>query len=230
MSEETMIDTQQGVLSYLQSSVRIKGQHVHRLANGGMEMAVIVKGTVKGTSDEKEFVTDPSGHQFVNRGALDYTELSRMGQGWQTIQTYAVAGLVVRPSTVTGIEIWNGSSSVSLVIDRLFAQQLVTSTTGLGGGAQIWAQVSLPVVAGPSLTALIVIGNTGKGYNGLTRTGVGTTVVANGWFPWGPTVKKESAGAVVPGGGLEAQVNGRLIVPPYASLCVTVVSGYAADT
>ena len=178
-----------------------------------------------------QFAGNLFGDALVTGGAVPaYTEASRRGHGWQTMATSAVAALVVRPTTVTGVEIWNGYGDRNLIIDRMFSHQLVTSTTGLGGGANIWAMVSTPVQAGPSITALTIIGNSGKLYNGAVRTGVGTTVVANGWFPWGETLKKESAGAVVPGGCIVVEVNGRLIVPPFCSLNITVVSGYTGDT
>ena len=214
------------------SGVRSRGDPtLRRLKNGGLGMTTIVSGTVRGSSGtELEMSVDSAGNQFVALGALPYSELTRLGQGWQTMSTSAAAALVARPSTLAAVEIWNGYQDRSLEIDRLFAHELVTSTTGLGGGAGIWACVSAPVVAGPSITALTIIGNSGKTYNGLVRTGVGTTVVANGWFPWGAAVKKESAGAVVPGGQIVAEVNGRITVPPYASLLIHVVSGYAADT
>lgn len=166
----------------------------------------------------------------IARRTPDYTEASRRGHGWQTMATSAVAGLVVRPSTVAAVEIWNGNSDRNLIVDRLFSHELVTSTTGLGGGAGIYAMVSLPVIAGPTVTALTIVGNSGKPYTGGVKTGVGTTVVANGWFPWGEALKKESAGAVVPGGVLMAEVKGRIVVPPFCSLCIHVVSGYTGDT
>ncbi len=228
--EEEMIDTPAGIIQYLNSGFLIRGNSARRTSDGGVNMSVIVKGSIAGTTQEVEFQTNDIGHQLVAPGELAYTELVRRGNGWQTMQTSATAALVARPTTLTGIEIWNGSATVSLVIDRLFSHELVTSTTGLGGGAIIYAMVTVPVAAGPAITALTVRGSSGKAYSGGVRTGVGTTVVDNGWFPWGTGVKKESAGAVVPGGGLVAEVNGRIIVPPFASLCVTVVSGYAADT
>ncbi len=194
-------------------------------------MTTVVRGTIYGTSEDRDFATDPVGSQFINFGGLAVTELSRRGAGYQTMQTSATAALVVRPSTVTGLELWNGNSAggASLVIDRLFSQNLVTSTTGLGGGAQIWAMVTAAKAA-PSTASLVVVSNTGKAYSGAVVNAVGTTVVANGWFPWGLARMRESAGSVVPGGGLIADVAGRLIVPPQCSLCVTVVSGYVADT
>ena len=161
-----------------------------------------------------------------------YTEMTRLGQGWAAMAVLAVAGAVARPTTTAAFEVWNGNSQggASLIIDRLFSHELVTSTTGLGGGAGIYAQVTT-VKAAPSAGANVIVrGNSGKAYGGSVVCGLGTTVIDSGWFPWGPTVKKESAGAVVPGGILWVDVGGRLIVPPGCSLCIHVVSGYAGDT
>ena len=215
---------------YLNERLWVKGTSVRRLSQGGYGMTTVVNGLIRGTGSEVEMAVTPDGSQLLSQSDAAYQELTRQGQMWATMQTAAVAALVVRPTTVTGIEIWNGSATLSLVVDRLFSQNLVTSTTALGGGAQIWAMVSLPVNAGPSVTALTIVGASGKAYSGGVKTGVGTTVVANGWFPWGICRMRESAGSVVPGGGLVAEVNGRIIVPPFCSLCVTTVSGYVADT
>lgn len=228
--EEEMIDTPAGIINYLNAGFRIRGTNARRTSDGGVNMSVIVKGSIAGTTQEIEFQTNDIGHQLVSNGEAAYTEITRRGQSWQTMATSAVGALVARPTTTAAVEIWNGSATLSLVVDRLFTHELVTSTTGLGGGAIIYAMVSKPVAAGPSVTALTVFGSSGKAYSGAVRTGVSTTVVDNGWFPWGTTVKKESAGAVVPGGAVTAEVMGRIIVPPFASLCLHVVSGYAADT
>lgn len=218
-------------MDYMSQLMRFPGIHARRLANGGLEMSVVVKGTILGTSQELEMAVDPLGRHIFAPGEMAYTELSRQGAGYQTMQTSATAALVARPTTLTGLELWNGNTTggPSLVVDRLFSHELVTSTTGLGGGAGIWAMVTMPKSA-PSTASLVIVGNSGKPYTGLVIPAVGTTVTANGWFPWGAAVKKESAGAVVPGGQLFADVMGRIVVPPQCSLCVTVVSGYAADT
>lgn len=194
-------------------------------------MSVVVKGTILGTSQELEMAVDPLGRHIFAPGEMAYTELSRQGAGYQTMATAAIAALVIRPSTAAAFELWNGNTTggPSLVIDRLFSHELVTSTTGLGGGAGIWAMVTTPKAA-PSTASLAIVGNSGKAYPGLAIPAVGTTVVANGWFPWGNAVKKESAGAVVPGGQLVADVMGRIVVPPQCSLCIHVVSGYVGDT
>ena len=160
-----------------------------------------------------------------------YAEMSRRGGGYAVMATSAVAALVVRPTTLAGLSVQNNRSGYVMVVDRLFAHELVTSTTGLGGGAALYAMVSAGAVADLTDAALVISSFQGKPAATKTvLTQAGATVVDNGWFPYGGTVKKESAGAVVPGGVLEALVEGRIIVPYKATLNLTAVSGYAADT
>lgn len=166
--------------------------------------------------------------QLVAQGLPPYTEMTRLGVGWSTMSTSAVAGLVVRPSTTAALEIWNGyaSGGPSLIIDRLFWFNLVS--TNVVEGFSGWAQVTT-TKATPSVTALTVRGNSGKAYGGSATTGVSTTVIDSGWFPWGNAYQK-GAGGVVPFGALTAEVNGRLIVPPGSSLCLHVVSSLVGQT
>lgn len=177
------------------------------------------------------------GELLTARGLPQYAEETRRGVRFATMATSAVAALVVRPTTTAALEIYNNTAAapfngkaVSMVVTRLFTHELVTSTTGLGGGAIIYAMVTMPKAA-PTDAALAINSLSGKPAPTLhVLTAASTTVVANGWFPYGPHIKKESAGAVVPGGGAEAIMDGRLIVPPGCSLCLHVVSGYTGDT
>lgn len=179
------------------------------------------------------------GDLLVAQGLPVNTEVTRLGSRYATMATSAVAALVARPTTTAALEIYNNTGAVnfngapqSMIVTRLFSHELVTSTTGLGGGAIIYAMVTTGKAA-PTDAALAVNSLSGKAAlpaAGPILNAASTTVVANGWFPYGYTVKKESAGAVVPGGGLEAIIDGRLIVPPGCSLCIHVVSGYAGDT
>ena len=172
------------------------------------------------------------GDLFTAGGAVPrYAEMARRGNGYATMATAAVAALVVRPSTTAALEIQNVTAGKVMVIDRLFSHELVTSTTGLGGGAVIYAMVTRPVPVLITDAALAINSLSGKAPLGKqVFTAASTTVADNGWFPYGTTVKKESAGAVVPGGGLEALIEGRLLVPAMCSLCLHVVSGYVGDT
>ena len=165
--------------------------------------------------------------QIFAQGLPPYTELARRGLSWATMSTSAVAGLVVRPTVAAAFEIFNGyqDGGKSLVIDRLFAFQLVS--TAVNNGAGIWAMVTTPKAAVTSGT-FAVNGNTGKTYAGPVIAAASTVVVDVGWFPWGP--QYIGTNAATPGGAWEAQVEGRLIVPPKCSLALHVVSSIVGDT
>lgn len=166
------------------------------------------------------------GEQIVVDGLPTYTETTRRGGGFHVIATSAVAGLVVRPSVTAALELWNGYSAKSLIIDRLFSHNLVS--TNVIESFTLWAAVTAAKAA-PSTASLVVRGNTGKAYSGAVINAVGTTVVDSGWFPWGNGFTK-GAGGVVPHGVITAEVNGRLIVPPGCSLCLHVVSSLVGQT
>jgi hypothetical protein len=156
------------------------------------------------------------------------TEMVRRGNAWATMSTSAVAGLVVRPSTVAAFEIWNGyaAGSKSLIIDRLFYFNLVS--TNVIEGWSGWAQVTAAKAAVTS-GSFVVRGASGKPYGGPVIAEASSTVVASGWFPWTDAYQK-GAGGVVPFGATIAEVDGRLIVPPQCSLCLHVVSSLVGQT
>jgi len=169
----------------------------------------------------------------VAQGAGLMEEVTRRGQLWSTQTTSAVAALVVRPSTVAALEVWNGypAGGPSLVVDRLMAFNLVA--TAVNSNGVLWAMVT-PPKAIPALTALNINNHRGGVSLMITSlstpvvTGAGTTVIDNGWFPWGPNYIASNAAA--PGGGWSVDVNGRLIVPPGCSLCVQVTGSIVGDT
>jgi hypothetical protein len=161
------------------------------------------------------------------RGLPRGTEWTRLGKLWSTMSTAAVAGLVVRPTTVAAFEIFNGhSAGISLVIDRLFYFNLVS--TNVIEGWSGWAQVTAAKAAVTS-GSFVVRGHSGKPYTGPVIAAASTTVVDSGWFPWTNAYQK-GAGGVVPFGATIADVDGRLIVPPLCSLCLHVVSSLVGQT
>ncbi len=170
------------------------------------------------------------------QGNPPYTEVTRQGSGFNVSLASAAAPLNAIPTTVAGLEIFNntaGNSAVTLVIDSLFAFEL--ASTNFVRSYAIWAMVTTQKVA-PTLTALDIFSHSGRAKTTTTATsriitGAGTTVVANGWRPWGPVdVWGPANGGVVPGESLEANVGGRLIVPPNCSLCIHVAGALATGT
>lgn len=235
-SEEAAIDTPQGIQAYLRGHGGIQGVHVIRNSKGGMQMSVVSQGRVKSGSnkgEEKDIGLDSEGGLLVAQGLPAGVELSRLGIGWSVIQTAATAALVVRPSTVAAITLWNGEAAggKSYVIDRLFTHNLVSTAAVAFFG--IWATVHPPGMTDPGVdlarSATNLVGNTGKTYNGQGVVGVAETVVDNGWFPWGRGQQIENGG-VLPGSHADVEVAGRLIVPPSGGISVQVVAGLVGDT
>ena len=166
--------------------------------------------------------------QLVAQGLPPYAEMARKGQGWGTMSTAAVAGLVVRPTVTAAYEIFNGYplGGKSLVIDRIFAHNLVGIVAA--NSFVLWAGVA-SVKAAVTSGSFVVRGHSGKPYGGPVIAAASTTVVDPGWFPWaiGGTA---SVGTALPMSGCVAEVAGRLIVPPQCSLCLHVVSSTTALT
>jgi hypothetical protein len=165
---------------------------------------------------------------LVAQGLPPYTEMSRKGQGWGTMATAAVAGLVVRPTTVAAYEIFNGYplGGKSLLVDRIFTHCLVGIVAA--DSFVLWAGVA-SVKAAVTSGSFVVRGHSGKAYSGPVIAAAGTTVVDPGWFPWG-IGGTASVGAALPMSGCVVPVEGRLTVPPQCSLCLHVVSTTVAMT
>ncbi len=167
--------------------------------------------------------------QLVAQGLPPYTEMGRLGQGWGTMATSAVAGLVVRPTTAAAYEIFNGYplGGQTLVIDRIFTHCLVGIVAA--DSYVLWAGVT-SVKAAVTSGSFAVRGHSGKAYSGPVIAQAATSALADpGWFPWA-NGGIASVGAALPMSAAIAEVAGRLLVPPQCSLCLHVVSTTTAMT
>ncbi len=147
------------------------------------------------------------------------------------VATGAVASLVVRPSTLAAITIWNGEATggAHLVIDRIFSHQLVSHTAISYAG--LWYCVHTGPTTKPA-NDIVTLRGSGDGGQPLSNTfvDVGATVVDDGWFPCGDSDNQVEVTSALPGSNLQWECNGRLIVPPLSALSVQVVSGHVANT
>ncbi len=199
-------------------------------------MSVRLEGRVRSgadAGDDQALDATERGDLYVAQGTPPYAEITRQGGGFSAIQTAATAALVVRPSTVAAITIWNGEAAggKSYVIDRLFSHNLVSTAAESFFG--IWACIHPAGMTNPgediAASATNVTGPTGKVYGGLAIVGVAETVVNNGWYPWGRGQAIE-AGGVLPGSHDSVDVAGRLIVPPQGGISVQVVASLVGCT
>lgn len=176
---------------------------------------------------------DQTGNFLMAQGGGQYTEMARAGGVWNVISG-AVAPLAAIPSTTALIEIYNNSGATSQpfvmeVID-LFLFNLLS--TAIIHNPSLWAMVTVNKAA-PTVGALAVYSQSGRATYTTTQsskiiTASGTTVVANGWRPFGnvtPALETATVGAA-----WSAPVGGQLLVPPGSSLCLHSVDTTASGT
>ncbi len=181
--------------------------------------------------EERPISLNERDEQLISLGLPPFTEMTRKGNGWIVLTATAFAPVAALPGVTAALEIYNnslGKDPLSIVVTDLFGfQVLSTAATQVYG---IWAMVTTQKVI-PTLTALDMMSRSGR--NKMTPTAaspvvtaINTTVIANGWAPYGPGVGWGTA-AATPGQSLHAPIDGKLIVPPGASLCVTIVGSVA---
>lgn len=176
-----------------------------------------------GTQSGQETLVDANqaGQLITSNGMPRYTEMSRRFD-YQQVQTSTLfAPLNAVPTTTAILELWvNSTSNRVMVVESLFADQILG--TAAAQAYAIYACVSVNKAV-PALTALAIRDVLGE-RDAITPTvgseivtGVGTTVVANGWRPYGPPTGS-ALEAATPMHSWEAPIDGRLIVRPGRSL------------
>ena len=170
---------------------------------------------------------DAQKNLLVASGNPGYAEIRRRGEGW-TVQTSTLfAPLVAIPTTTARLEIYNNGKR-ALVVSDLFAMHVLA--TAVVQTHAIYTMLTTKKAV-PTLTALAVNSLSGKGAITPTATseivtGVGTTVVNNGWRPWG-NLQNFNLAAATPGESWHVPVDGKLIVWPGMSLCVDIAGALA---
>lgn len=176
---------------------------------------------------------DSAGNLLVSQGLPPYTEMTRRGLGWQVMNTSALAALVVRPSTTAMLTIFNnnsGDGAASLIIDRVFAFNLVSTDAIADWG--VWGCVHPVGMTAPTadITAIKSM-NGGTAYGGGAIVDTGATVVDNGWFPLDSVGSKVgNPGGVTPGASIAIPIEGRIVVPPTAGFSISVVASLVGWT
>lgn len=194
-----------------------------------MPLPINIFGSRKGYTDNSQIssLLDQFQNLLVANGAGLYTEASRSGITWNAISG-AATPLVVIPTTLTIFEIYNNVANSILEVLDVFCFHLL-GTAALHQPS-IWAQVTAPKAA-PSTASLVIGSQSGRTkYTDTASTpvvsGSGTTVVANGWRPFG-TQSPGVVGTATPAEAWNARVDGALTVPYGCSLCVTVTDALA---
>jgi len=194
-----------------------------------MGMEFIAKALARytgGNEDKVAASADAQKNLLVGLGNPGYTETRRRGEGWTVITSTALAAEVGLPTVTADLEMYNNGSRIAVVSDLHLWRLLGTA---VGVGECIFAMITT-AKAIPTLTAQNLFSMSGKAFIVPTATsemvtGVGTTVIANGWRPYGPAAGYLAA--ATPGTGFNVPINGKLQIPPGCSLCITVVASVA---
>jgi len=189
-----------------------------------MGMAFLLKHLARYTGGEDTEVSasgDQQKNLLVAQGNPSYMETRRRGNGWTCKTVTPATVVVVIPTTTAHLEIYNNGSRLMVVSD-LYMWRLIGSAVGLG--ETIWAMVTTQKAV-PTNDALVLYSMSGKALWTPTATSEivtseDSTVIANGWQVFG--YPQAYLGAATPGTGQSVAIDGKLVVPPGCSLCVTV--------
>lgn len=206
-----------------------------------MPVQTLIGGRIRGgagATDERFADLNEMREQIVGNGLPPFTEMSRLGNGWTVFTASAVAPLTAAPTTVAALEVFNNSSgpgAFTIVVADLIGFETVTAASAITRAFSLWGMVTTQKAV-PTLTANALTSLSGR--QSITPlatspivTGAGTTVVANGWRPYGNVQAWGiNAAGATPGGTYECPVNGRMIVPPGCSLCVQVTGSVSTGT
>ena len=175
-----------------------------------------------GGGGEVDLAANAQRNLLVAAGNPEYLETRRRGEGWTVQLATASEALVVLPTTLAHLELHNNGTRLAVVSDLHLWRVLGTA---VGVGEHLWVQVTTKAI--PTLGALVLYSMSGK--TAITPTvtseivtGIDTTVVADGWMPYG--LGTGYLAAATPGAGANIPVNGKLIIPPGCSLCLAIGS------
>ncbi len=172
-------------------------------------------------------------------GDAKYTEITRAGS-FIYRNTTAVAALTGLPTTATNTAFRNSADDggPSVIIDAIFALQIGNGAAAFGQWGMIYV-IGQTRVDSQAVDVLVPRKANGLGStSGQVGTVVtqsiggtaldGTTGVAIGWMPIGPTVT--TVVASLPGTQMWADVDGRLILPPGHIIGLHVLASQTTPT
>lgn len=168
---------------------------------------------------------------LVSQGLPPYAELSRRGRGYQVMDTSATAAVVVRPSTVAGLTLYNGETGAtakSYIIDRVGAFNLVT--TDAVEAWSIWGCIHPAGMTAPTADITAIKSYNAGTYGGAAIVDTGATVTDNGWFILSTFGVVGNSSTTTPGNALVHDTGGRFIVPPTAGFSINVVASVVGAT
>ena len=187
-----------------------------------------------GQSDVPQLVTN-AGEAMEANGIMTELAMVALGQTWQcSIATgSAYTHVITWPTTRAEIVFFNGyaaGSNIVMAIRSVWYANVATSVGAATNVALLAQVVPTSATALTNDTAQLITSRSGKGtYGGLVTRAVANTAyaVASKWEVIGTAQASATASM---GLACFAQVNGSILVPPQAFLCLNTVLGTATGT
>jgi hypothetical protein len=188
--------------------------------------------------DDEQLGLDEQGNLLIIPGGAAYDEITRAGRAFKAGTTTAVAAVVAIPTTAVGFAIYNNEpdGGRNYFIDRVWGQNV--ASTAVACQAQLLALVgqvreAAPTDAMPANSLISLSGLAGKDTKVraiLTATALPATTGLQGyWLPVGQNGTKPGV-AGTPGYGMEALLQGRIVVPPGRYFAVHVLANVVGET
>ena len=179
---------------------------------------------------------DSRGDLLIAQGLPERADIVRLGRSWsgQILDANAFTLLITIPTTLAGLSLQNGEAlgGASYIIDRVWCK-CVTSTAA-ANYLTILGQVvprGTALVAHSALTLIQSLSAKTATYNGLAQLAVASTAtgaIANKWMPLGAPVSLPTSTSIA--AFVEANINGRIIIPPQANLSLTAQEAVSGGT
>lgn len=187
--------------------------------------------------DTEQFTLSEQLEMMVAQGSSQWEETTKMGRSFSVCTASAVAALVAVPTVVNMLSLWNGELQTGrvLIIDRVWALCAAASGATAGQGALIGC-LGQTAVASLATLGLAINANNGLGskdtkvINSNTNLDAVTGVAANWRVLPGQTGGVKVGAAATPGYFINADVNGRMMVPPGRLFAIHVVADVVTQT
>ena len=186
--------------------------------------------------DEEEFGLSQQGELLVALSTSPYGETVRAGRAFEVHTTAALAAVVAVPTTAIMLGIYNNEPDDGRVyiIDRAWA--LMAAGTAAAGQAALIGCLGQTRVASPTSASLAINSLNGMGgkdtrvINATAALDAVTGVAANWRVLPGQTGGQKVGAAATPGVYINADINGRIILPPGREFAVHVLADVVGST
>lgn len=178
----------------------------------GVRISTGLKTSIKATRE---------GDLYIAHNLPPYALATAAGRGWWAQATAAASGTTTIPTTTALGTLWNGYTTKSLIIDRLFANSEFWDA-GNYNMFFLWVCVHAKVTT--ALDGDITIHGLRSGdatYGGQAKFDVGETVVDDGWFSVANS-ERTHQGNVKGMANIDYRMDGRIVLPPDGEMSIHI--------